>query len=713
MANFVRAANPIWFFVDLVGEPLTDEYYISFLTNTFPYLPQAVYQDVNGTIPWANPLEFEPNGTLPDNLYFNDQLVYRLEIRRGPTQNDALIYEINNFVPSQSGGITPENLDISAATNQFSNPQFSQINFASPTTITTAGTYEIAPGWDLVLTGAGSTTLEQIILSGNTNGDLVGSPPFALEISNSGWTTAILQQTFENNGALFANGAIAVGFLGRANTTSENVTVNYIQSDSGTQLPLNNLDPATLTTAQFQQFNGYLNVPASTNTDLSSDATTTIQFVLPVLGEIQLTNMQLVGQSIPLPVDFNVVTQSPNYNQESSERNVDQLFHYYKPGLDFKPINSLLVGWDFKLNPAQWGSTQTITTTPAYIWDQTIAASASNNFSVLKNVVLGFLEIQPTVNDDAFYLMQYLTLPEIYAILNSDFSVNIHAWTGLGTAADAYTVQVHLYRAPSTSSIPTLPTSIGTIDTDGNFSISAAGWTEIPRGLLGDAKALVPAITNPSFPSSPEQDIKFSGWQITDPTQEQNTVYFAIVVTFKSQNTIPIGIDSISLVPGSVPTRPAPQTVDQVLRQCQYYYEKSYPIGVNPGTATFQNAYRATQLVSGSAPVNMHPGSFTLDFKTVKRSIPIITIYRPRVGTSDFVDSYLYNGGTDVADGATQFSINWTVANPTTGLSPNSVDNAIFYAASTNVLQTDAGASSTPEGFILFQYTVDSRLGVV
>src|SRR6266567_7060659 len=104
MADFIRAANPIWHFVDLLGFSLNDSYYISFLSNTFPYLPQPVYQDNQGLVPWANPLEFLANGTLPQNLYFDDTLVYRLEVREGPTQSDQLIYLIPDFIPGEDGG---------------------------------------------------------------------------------------------------------------------------------------------------------------------------------------------------------------------------------------------------------------------------------------------------------------------------------------------------------------------------------------------------------------------------------------------------------------------------------------------------------------------------------------------------------------------------------------------------------------------------------
>ena len=208
----VRAANPIWYFVDLVGLGLNDQYYISFLTNTFPYLPQPVFHDVNLTIPWDNPLQFFPNGTLPDNIYWDTTLVWRLEIRQGPTQSDPLIYEINNFIPCCSGSApTPPNPNqpgIYFLENQITNPQFAETFFTNDLTIKIAGTYHIAPGWDLILGGGpGTTVITQLLLSGSQN--ISNNPPFALKINNSGWGTAILQQTFNHNGSIWASGACA------------------------------------------------------------------------------------------------------------------------------------------------------------------------------------------------------------------------------------------------------------------------------------------------------------------------------------------------------------------------------------------------------------------------------------------------------------------------------------------------------------------------
>lgn len=703
MANFIRGANPIWYFVDLVGNQLNDQFYISFLTNTFPYLPQPVFQDVNGTIPWANPLEFFPNGTLPDNLYFNEDLVYRLEIRQGPTQSDPLIYEINNYTVGTGGTPTPESLDVKAASNQVSNPQFAQINFTSPVTITTAGTYNIAPGWNLVLTGSGSTTVTQLILSGTTDGALIGSPPFALEISNSGWSTATLEQVFNNNGALWSNGAIAFTMLARVNAGSAPVSVNYIQSDAGIQLPLT-VTPTSITNSNFQTVFGYLNVPASTNTDTSDVATTKIQIVLPVSNTIELTNIQVVGQNLPLPVNFDILVDSPQFNQETIERGIDNLFYYYQPQLNFKPIRSYLVGWDFALNPSQFGSTQTVTGSGAYIWDQTVATS-SPNFNIVRDAVTGGLQATSTGANGAIAFMQYLSGSEVNDIIANQLSVNVSAFSSVVTNVNC---KVYLFRGSSAATIPVLPLVLGTLSSTGDFTLSAANWSAIPRGLYGLATANVTGITSSNQLTTLNYDYGFSGWQITDTAQINDTDKFAIVVTFACPtNATTFTIRSISLVPGLIPTRPAPQEPDEVLRECQYYYEQSYPPGVVPGSATFQGAIWAKQIISGSAPINLTAGSFTLTYKTIKRVAPNITIYRPRIGTTDTVDSYLYNAGADLVDGPNSFSGNWTT------FAPASVYNVTYTATTTAALQTNGAAASNPDGFILFQYVLDSRLGVV
>src|ERR1700679_3565325 len=114
MTNFVRAANPIWWLPDLTGFPLNDQYYAFFQENDLPYAPQAVYQDPNGISPWPYPLHFQPSGTLPNNLYFDETLVYRIVIRQGPDDTSPLIWLIENFVPGEGSTASTTSLLTSA-----------------------------------------------------------------------------------------------------------------------------------------------------------------------------------------------------------------------------------------------------------------------------------------------------------------------------------------------------------------------------------------------------------------------------------------------------------------------------------------------------------------------------------------------------------------------------------------------------------------------
>ena len=97
---FTRSANPIWFFDNLTGSPFDDTYFAFFLTNTLPYIPQAVYQDPNGSSPWNNPIEFNASSGLPQNLYFDPGEVYRIEFRQGNTQAAPLIWLVEDYVPT-------------------------------------------------------------------------------------------------------------------------------------------------------------------------------------------------------------------------------------------------------------------------------------------------------------------------------------------------------------------------------------------------------------------------------------------------------------------------------------------------------------------------------------------------------------------------------------------------------------------------------------
>src|SRR5690606_5305537 len=129
MTDYVRGANPIWYLVDLDGVQFDDNCYLWVLENEVPYLPAQAYHTPTGT-PWTNPIQFEANGTLPVDIFYNNSEVYRLEFRKNdgtapPSQSDELVYLIENYSPT---GDSSSPVDVSGISteNQLANPQFAE-----------------------------------------------------------------------------------------------------------------------------------------------------------------------------------------------------------------------------------------------------------------------------------------------------------------------------------------------------------------------------------------------------------------------------------------------------------------------------------------------------------------------------------------------------------------------------------------------------------
>lgn len=582
MASFVRGANPIWYLPDLTGEPLNDEYYISYLTNVFPYVPQLVYRDNQGLVPWMNPIEFLPNGTLPDNIYFDDSLVYRLEIRHGNTQNDQLIYEINDFVAATAE--TPPTDASSAQENQISNPQFAFVNFdivpgsgvSTPTlSISASGTYNIAPGWDLVLTGSGTCTVTQLIFSGDENTTTITTPPYAIRINTNGWTTAVLQQTFNGLGAIWSNTFVSMSILARSdNDIANQISLIYSPNSPGT--PQIITEQPLATGDSYEIIQGIIPLPTSTDTTLNPSAFVSMQIVLPDTGVVDISDVQVMGQTQEIPVDF---ASTPD---EPLERQVDHLFHYYQPGLNYKPIKSYLTGWDFPLNPTQeLGPTVAASAIGAnkskYVWDQTIIFQSANSGVGVTAGSAGELVLTAAAATRTA-IIQYLGPTPARKILNepisSLISAKCSATLGLaGTISLWYTKDVSLPAIGSNNSI------VLTLDANGKPATFNGTWFEVPRENGQNANFTIMPSSTTNF-----NDYGFSGWDMEGVADVNLATYFAIVVGFApmSMNDT-VSINAVSLVPGTVPTRPAPQTTEEVLLECQYYYLKTFPQGTAPG----------------------------------------------------------------------------------------------------------------------------------
>lgn len=325
--TMVRGSNPIWYEVDLTAHAFDDQFYMFVLDNEIPYAPLPTWQDPFGIVAWDNPIRFLANGTLPNNLYFDPDTVYRLEFRQGNTQSDPLIYLVENYVPGSSGN-TPINETSFSTDNQVSNPQFALINFTSPLTLNSVSTQiiNVAPGWFLHLTGTGNVTLTQVLLNSAVVNPTNAS--YALQIQLSGsWTNAYLSQRFTKNGVLWSNSFVSSMIMALSNPALQNISAILVDSQGNT---LTTVLKNTPLTEAFNPYPGIGQIGASMDTDFPPTAYIEYQLLLPNNCNITLSSVQLISG------DVNV--EYP-YEQTTIERQIDQTYHNAFP---IVPIGTII-----------------------------------------------------------------------------------------------------------------------------------------------------------------------------------------------------------------------------------------------------------------------------------------------------------------------------------------------------------------------------------
>lgn len=650
--SFVRAPNPIWFFNDLIGQPLNDEYYAFFLENVFPYLPSLVYRDPNGNTVWTGGIvQFQDNGALPNELYFDPDKVYRIEIRHGNTQDDDLIYEINNFVPPQGGGNVPTDILLSSD-NQVTNPQFSFVSFNSPLIISVAGTYEIAPGWNLVLTGSGTATITQITnIIGNDN--FINNPPTALQLNLNGWSAASLYQRFNHNGSLWASTPTQQGAVTMSATVLNNgggslpLTLSYVPSTGTAQIVANGI----INTGTYGVVDGAITLDQSTNTDPSETAYVDMVVTLPPIGNISISNLQVIGENQPLPLPF---------DQETVERNEDHLFHYYSNSILFQPKSSILVGWNFALNPWQF-TTTTITNVAnnKYTADQTIvvqqnyvSSATGNNIAVGKaSAADGFgFNATAVTSHNQFAIIQYIdpaTIApywgEILSSLVKGFFTTTHS-----TVPPKIKMRLIYNASLPASTSQTVPISSWVEGSDPVFS---AGWTQIKP------------LNDPAYSLNSNSSFSFNGFEL--PPASSSTMTLGIVLYTvgnmdESATADYIVFSDISLVPNEFAIESNPVTFNEEYLKCQYYYASTFPYGSLPR----QNAGDGGALGYNSYGAGASNNSITWNFPTLMRESSItITTYNTNNNNAGWWNSTAgaNSGGASVSQLSNK---NVTVLNP-------------------------------------------------
>jgi len=703
--TLVRGANPIWWLPDLTGLPLNDQYYAFFLENTIPYLPQNVYQDAAATTVWANPLQFQPSGTLPNNLYFDPDKTYRIEIRQGNTQNDPLIWLIENYNPSEDAGANAGSAF--GGDNLVSNPQFAEVDFTNDLILEGEGTFDIAPGWQLFLDGdqgGANARLTLTPLDGQQN--QVNSPPYYLRLQIASYTTAELRQVFTGNGAIFSSvnneqtGVVSMGFTARADDDYP-IEVTYQPSVGiGTTVIQD-----TVFSGVFQSFTGIEVLPESTNSNTGDNATVTMVIALQGTGNLEISNLQMVGGVIPVDSELPAPTE---YIQETIERGVDHLFHYYKDSLVMQPKEDILTGWNFSLNPYQFIA-PAISAMPAdltqYRADQTIVrqefassietgqASAANNFA---------FQVQPVDSQDSrVALIQYVDAATIRPywnkVLSSLAKVKFVSPT-LNTNVGLKMRLIYRNDLP-----PTLdddePISSWPVNGDPEFDLS---WGEI-----------LP-LNDPTYTLENGSDfVDFSFDQFQMPVAENATMYLGVVIyttePFVSTpgNKDQLIFDSVSLVNNDFAIASPPKTFDQVLQECQFYYEQSYLSASAIGTATNTGSLRRVQ-TAGQSNGAAYRADFWFEFNSIKRANPAITLYSVSTGDAGSVFIVIRRNAATIGGDFQGLSV------PINGWASSirSTKNVLYTTpAAGAVVTAGGGGAANVYAVAEFHYVADARLG--
>jgi len=621
----IRGANPVWDMVDLVGLQMDDTYYLWVLENDIPYIPStSIWHDADETTIWSNPIQVLANGTMPINIFFDPEQLYRLEWRQNlgllpPSQSDPLIYLVEDYSPGTGGGgnITTVSLNTD---NQLTNAQFSLINFSSPLTLTgaTNQTISVAPGWDLVLPGTGNATLTQVPLNSAAGNANPTNAPYALQVNISGWNEGevYLRQRFEQSGMLWAGKYVSASVTAKWTSGNSRALTGKMYSSLGAELTtvLSTQDAST----NFVELSDNGLMPATTNTQFPPSAYVEYRLYLPSTVNMQLTSLQLVVGSQPLTF---------GYEQDTIQRQVDHTFHYYKPYLEYKPIPSYLVGWDFPLNPAQLGSSGGPTTLGGanksqYIWDQTILFASFDNYfswSRASNGALVLTNAGAAINSGA--IIQYLDATQAREILSQPNALQLMASSN---SAGGLTAYVSIYW--TTGAVPTLPLSVlGSVSGTG-LPTPSAGWTVVTNTNQNNNYKIPLTSTSTVF--------NLNGFDASATAASTTATAVAIVVSFSDVGIgSTVTFDYCSLNLGNIATRPAPQTPDEVLRECQYYYQKSFLAG----TAPVQNAGVNTgESYFLSIENNPNANYFPIRFSVPMRTTPTApTLYNPAAANAE------------------------------------------------------------------------------
>lgn len=664
-----------------------------------------------------NPVTLTSIGTFADDDG-NDILPYLYPYQGLPTDTFTGPIELYYITVDSSGGVrqftrsafpnissTPSPEEGSSSTNnELSNPQFVEVSFSPLTdkifTISGATTIEIAPSWFIDATGSGTITVSRLDITD----EIPSNPPFSLKLQCAGSLTGnvFLRQRLDNSPRLFADGYVSGYFIAASNDSSAHLlTLTYDASNGQSEIICSG---STTTNNLYNEITGTVSTSGITNNDPGSTGYIDVTLTIPTTCNINLSSFQISGVQ-----QLNSV--SP-FSQESTARQKDHLFHYYEDSIIIQPKDSILVGWDFSLNPWQF-SPKAVTNFPytpgtiGYCADQTIIKTEIANSILVGKAIgnpdAGYLEIvaRGGVTQGQIAVIQYIDKYSAAPYFNNILSSLVRIRMQAGAIS---TIRFKMRLITSATTPATLAAGEPITGWDLNKNpIFSAQWLAIapqndPIYVIGD--------------SIPDNAYVFNNFVL--PSYDTMRYMGVVLYTLDPlDNNVPdiLLIRNVSLVPNEFAIDVNPKTYDQVLRECEFYYEKTYLDGNIAGAATAVGSLYAIQNLSTGLSTDVLPKGFGASFCTEKCITPTLTFYSV-AGTINTVTAHaawnlatvFQSGSGDTTSATTAI---WDQSVSTTSFA-NTVKPAFNYAS---IFHIATAGTSIYEGWINYHYTADSRLG--
>lgn len=664
----------------------------------------GTFADDNGNdiIPFLYPYVGLPTDAIRGELDLYYITVYAAN---PPVGNGSLQFTREAWPPNteDDSGIQEDGSSI----NQISNPQFVEVNFVQSQGLTVAisgsTTIHVAPDWDILTTGTGTVTIQQIIV---TNSTIASNAPYALQIASSGTGVTIqMRQRISHSPRLFYNKYVSsYCAVASADGVAHQITLTYTASDGTPSVQL--ARDSCSADGSYTPISDTVQIIGTVNTDGAD-----VGYVDFIVGfdagiTIRLTSFQMVEVT-----DEN---KDPGFFELSSPRQEDFLFHYYKPQLFYKPIPSYTLGWDFPFNPCQELSTTVgVSTLPSnnqsrYIADQTIAFEAIKNvLSYVFNASTGMGV--STATNTQFSIIQYLGSRSARELLSSTMAMQVEGLVTSGTIV----CNLSIYYT-NDSTLPDITSggpylSIVNTMSAGLPSSLNGTWTKVNRGKLGQASFTISSTTAQTF--------NFNGWDATSNSLG-SVQFLAVVMSFNTLlTTQTVRVNYATLMSGDIATVPPPMTREETLMALREYYEKSYNLNTTPPSATLTGAlsFPMGNYLTSTA-VQTIPQSFNIQYTVAKRANVTPTVY-PTEGTltagdvTIYLAQSLFDGTGYVATSGNITLIpgsnpRWTVTASNNG--------ANYQSIGLNSLVASTGVSlAKSTGWMNLQYIADARYGVV